>query len=75
VANWAQLYGIAAAIGGLFGLLVALGLLPVADGRGDPFAGRLLAVAGGVAVGVLLAAVAHLGVRWQLRRRTRRAGD
>lgn len=71
MANWGQLYLIAAAVGGLFGILVALGFLPVANGPNDPFAGRLLSVAGGVATGLVLAAVAHLGVRWQLRRRSR----
>jgi hypothetical protein len=75
--NWSSLYGTAALIGAGFGLLLGLGALPAApqwpaawgvEGIG-PVAALLLPVAGGALVGLLLAGAAHLGVRYQLRRR------
>ena len=76
--DWRRLYAVAALLGGGFGLLLALGLLPAApawpEGWGlSPISAGLallLPPAAGALVGLALAAMAHLGVRWQLRRRT-----
>jgi hypothetical protein len=79
--NWSQLYRIGAVLGAGMGLLVALDLLPAVPewpaGWGvrsrSILATVLLPVAGGTLVGILLGAAAHLGVRGQLRRRSRRS--
>jgi hypothetical protein len=74
--NWRRLYAAAAVAGGGLGLLVALGALPaiphqVATWLGsfdDTMVARLVSTIGGALIGLALAAVAHLGVTWQLRR-------
>jgi uncharacterized membrane protein YdfJ with MMPL/SSD domain len=78
--NWPGLYLAVTFAGAALGLLVALGVLPEIP---DQLTGwlrtvnRIVGVSvlllGGAAVGFVLAAVAHLGVRWQLRRHA--AGD
>jgi hypothetical protein len=69
--DWPRLYATAVLLGAGFGLLSSLGLLPSA-----PDWPALVAIPGGVLMGVLLAAAAHLGVRLQLRRRSsRRVGE
>ena len=67
--NWPRLYVAAALLGGGFGLLGSLGVLPSA-----PDWPTLVSIAGGAAIGLVLAAAAHLGVTLQLRRRARRFG-
>lgn len=67
--NWRGLYGVAAVLGGGVGFLGSLGVLPSA-----PHWPPLVSIAGGVVIGVALAAAAHLGVTLQLRRRVRRSG-
>jgi hypothetical protein len=67
--NWHRLYAIAAFLGAGSGLLGGLGVLPSA-----PDWPILVSMAGGVAIGLVLAAAAHLGVTLQLRRRSRRLG-
>ena len=77
--NWPRLYATAVALGGGFGLLLSLGVLPSApewpDGWGAATTSRwtaiVIPVAGGAFVGLVLAAAAHLGVTFQLRRRSR----
>jgi hypothetical protein len=78
--NWPRLYGTAVLLGAGFGLLLSLGVLPSApDWPGqwdvDP-SSRIFTVvvpvAGGALVGLVLAAAAHIGVRFQLRRRSSR---
>jgi hypothetical protein len=79
--NWPRLYAVAALLGAGFGLLLSLGALPSApdwpEGWGLPATGRIrtivMPIAGGALVGLVLAAVAHLGVRYQLRRRATRS--
>jgi hypothetical protein len=81
--NWPRLYAVAALIGAGAGLLLSLGALPSAPEWpaqwGVPATSRILIIvtpiAGGALVGVILAAVAHLGVRYQLRRRSSREGE
>jgi hypothetical protein len=77
--NWPRLYAVAVLLGAGFGLLLSLGVLPSApDWPGDwgvdsgPISTIVVPVAGGAFVGLALAAAAHLGVRMQLRRRSRR---
>ncbi|HEU4473621.1 MAG TPA: hypothetical protein VFR72_02225 [Gemmatimonadales bacterium] len=78
--NWPRLYGLAVALGAGFGLLLSLGVLPSApewpDGWDMNTTSRwsaiVIPVAGGALVGLLLAGAAHLGVRFQLRRRSGR---
>ena len=65
--NWPRLYATAVLLGAGFGLLSSLDLLP--SGPDWP---AVVTIVGGAAVGVLLAAAAHLGVRLQLRRRASR---
>jgi hypothetical protein len=77
--NWPRLYQGAALAGAALGLLVALELLPAipsqVTARLESFNSRSLAilvsVLSGALVGVALTAVAHVGVTWQLRRRSR----
>jgi hypothetical protein len=81
--NWPRLYAVAALLGAGFGLLLSLGALPSAPDWpaewGVPATGRIrtivMPIAGGAIVGLVLAAVAHLGVRYQLRRRASRDGE
>lgn len=81
--NWPRLYSIAALIGAGSGLLLSLGGLPSAPdwptGWGmetrSSIATLIIPVAGGALLGVALAAAAHLGVRYQLRRRSKSGPD
>ncbi len=80
--NWARLYAAATLAGAGLGILVLLGTLPGTPRqltswiRGvDVEVAILVVVLGGAAMGLALAAVAHLGVRWQLRWRSRTGGE
>jgi hypothetical protein len=74
--NWRRLYAAAAVAGGGLGLLVALGALPAIPHQvatslrsfDDPSSAWIVSIIGGALIGLALAAVAHLGVAWQLRR-------
>ena len=77
--NWPRLYSTAALLGAAFGLLLSIGALPSApewpaawglEVR-NPIGAILLPVIGGALVGLVLAAAAHLGTRYQLRRRSK----
>jgi hypothetical protein len=78
--NWPRLYALAVALGAGVGLLLSLGVLPSApdwpDGWDMSATSRwsaiVIPVAGGALVGLMLAAAAHLGVRFQLWRRSGR---
>jgi hypothetical protein len=78
--NWARLYSMAALLGAGFGLLLSIGALPSApDWPADwgvettsPSRTLILPVISGALVGLVLAGVAHLGVRYQLRRGSKR---
>ena len=65
--NWPRLYATAVILGGGFGLLSSLGLLPSA-----PDWPAVVTIAGGALTGLVLAAASHLGGRLQLRRRSAR---
>lgn len=75
--NWPRLYATAAAVGAGFGLLLSMGGPPLApdwpaewSAETTSLAATLLVpMACGALIAVALVAVAHLGVRWQLRRR------
>lgn len=78
--NWPRVYSTAVLLGAGFGLLLSLGALPSAPDWPsrwgvDP-SSRIVTivvpVAGGTLVGLVLAAAAHIGVRFQLRRRSTR---
>jgi hypothetical protein len=74
--HWGRLYAAATLAGAGLGLLVALEALPYIPPQltawmrrvSDPVAAAVV-VLGGALVGLVLAAVAHLGVHWQLRQR------
>jgi hypothetical protein len=76
--NWPRLYLAATLAGAGLGLLVVLGVLPEIPDQlttwlrsvNDEVAVAVVLV-GGAAVGFALTAIAHLGVRWQLRQRTK----
>jgi hypothetical protein len=78
--NWPRLYATAVLLGAGFGLLLSLGVLPSApewpgQWGADPtsrIVTIVLPVTGGAVVGLVLAAAAHIGVRFQLRRRSTR---
>ena len=81
--NWPRLYALAVLLGAGFGILLSIGVLPsapdwpaewdlVPTGR---MASIVVPVAGGALVGLGLAGVAHLGVRYQLRRGAGRGLD
>ena len=80
--NWPRLYAVAVSLGAGFGLLLSLGVPPSApDWPGEwglsptsRIATIVVPVAGGALVGLVLAAASHLGVRLQLRRRSRGIG-
>ncbi len=80
--NWRHLYAGAFLAGAGIGLLVVLGAFPATPHqvttwiRGlDRLVALFVCVMGGALAGLALAAVAHLGVTWQLRRRTKRSID
>jgi hypothetical protein len=81
--NWWRLYSVAVLIGAGSGLLLSIGALPSAPewpadwGVESPnLVGAILVpVTAGAVVGLVLAAAAHLGVRYQLRRRSKPGGD
>jgi hypothetical protein len=81
--NWSRVYALGVILGAGFGLLLSLGVLPSAPDWPPEWelvpAGRVASivvpVAGGSLVGLALAAVAHLGVRFQLRRQSDRRID
>jgi len=65
--------------GAALGLLVVLGLLPAIppqvtawlESFDNKAVAVLVTILGGALIGLALTAVAHLGVRWQLRQRSR----
>lgn len=75
--KWRRMYAAAALAGAALGLVVALGLLPAIppqltgwlESLDNRTVGMLVTILGGALVGLALAAVAHLGVAWQLRHR------
>lgn len=75
--RWRRMYAWAALGGAAVGLLVLLGLFPAIPPQvtawldsADSTEALLVPTLGGALVGLALAAVAHLGVVWQLRRRS-----
>jgi hypothetical protein len=76
--RWPRLYATAALAGAGAGLLVALGIFPATPHQvtawvrsfDDHLIGLMSAMLFGAIVGLTLTGVAHLGVRWQLRRRS-----
>ena len=74
--KWRWLYAGAACAGAGAGLFVVLGLFPATPpqvtawvrGFGNEVGALLLILVIGALIGLALAAVAHLGVTWQLRR-------
>lgn len=78
--NWARLYSVAALLGAGFGLLLSIGALPSAPDwpaewgvqPASPSRTLIVPVIVGAVVGLVLAGAAHLGVRYQLRRRAKR---
>ena len=76
--RWGRLYAAATLAGAGVGLLVLLGMLPSTPPQltswirsVDPEVAFLTLILGGALIGFTLTAVAHLGVRWQLSRRSR----
>jgi hypothetical protein len=77
--KWPRLYAAATLAGAALGVLLVLGVLPAVPHQvttwmrsvDDKVVVLLALVVGGALMGLALAAVAHLGVRWQLRRRSR----
>ena len=76
--KWRRLYAAATLAGAGLGILVVLGALPETPPQltawmrsVDHEVAVLAVIAGGAAIGFALAAVGHLGVSWQLRRRSR----
>jgi hypothetical protein len=77
--NWRRLYIAATLAGAGVGVLLVLGVLPVVPQQLTTWVGTvnskavalLTPIAGGALIGFALAAVAHLGVRWQLRQRSK----
>jgi hypothetical protein len=76
--NWRHLYAAAALAGAGVGLLVVLEALPATPHQvttwirgADKLVAWLVSLTGGALVGLALTAVAHLGVIWQLRRRSK----
>ncbi|HYF40531.1 MAG TPA: hypothetical protein VD930_12630 [Gemmatimonadales bacterium] len=76
--RWSRLYKAAALAGALAGLAVVLGLFPATPPQvtawirnfDNELAALTATMLAGAIVGLLLTAVAHLGVSWQLRRRS-----
>ena len=81
--NWPRLYRGAALAGAVLGLLVALRLLPAIPPQViawlESFDSSALAILtsilAGALVGLVLTAVAHFGVAWQLRRSRQRTHE
>lgn len=77
--SWRRLYAAAALAGAALGLLVALGAFPATPhqvtawigGFGTRWVAVLVSLTTGALFGLALAAVAHLGVNRQLRRRSK----
>lgn len=76
--KWSRLYAAVTLAGACLGLLVVLGVLPSIPPQlidwmrsVDHEVAALVVVLGGALTGFTLTAVAHLGVRWQLRQRSR----
>ena len=76
--NWVRLYAAATLAGAGLGILVILGALPGTPQQltswiqsVDAEVAILVVVLGCAVMGFALTAVAHLGVRWQLRRQSR----
>lgn len=75
--RWRRMYAAAALAGAGAGLFVVLGLFPATPPQvtawirsfNNEFVALLATLLSGAVIGLLLTAVAHLGVRWQLRRR------
>jgi len=76
--SWRHLYAAASLAGAGLGLLVALGALPAIprqvtawiDSFDTKWVAVLVSLTTGALFGLAFAAVAHLGVTWQLRRRS-----
>ncbi len=76
--KWPRMYAAAAIAGAFAGLCVVLGLFPATPpqvtawirGVDNEFLALLLVLVSGALIGLALAAVAHLGVILQLRRRS-----
>jgi hypothetical protein len=81
--NWRQLYVAATLAGAGLGVLLFVGALPAVphrlttwiDSVNNRAVALLVSVAGGAVIGCALAAIAHLGVRWQLRQRSKPGAD
>jgi hypothetical protein len=80
--SWRHLYAAGAIAGAALGLLVALGALPAIphqvtawiDSFGTKWGAVLASLTAGTLFGLAFAGIAHLGVNWQLRRRSK-TGD
>jgi protein-S-isoprenylcysteine O-methyltransferase Ste14 len=78
--KWPRLYAAATLAGVALGVLLVLGVLPAVPHQlttwmrsvDDKVVVVLALIVGGALMGLALAAVAHLGVLWQLRQRSRR---
>jgi hypothetical protein len=76
--SWRQLYAAASLAGAALGILVALGALPAIPQQvtawiqsfDTTWIAVLVSLTYGALLGLALAAIAHLGVNWQLRRRS-----
>jgi hypothetical protein len=76
--SWRQLYAAASLAGAAFGVLVALGALPAIPQQvtawiysfDSTWVAVLVSLTCGALFGLALAAIAQLGVTWQLRRRS-----
>jgi hypothetical protein len=76
--QWRRLYAAAALAGAAAGFCLALGLFPATPPRvaawvrssESAFVPPLVTSVLGALIGLILTAVAHLGVHWQLRRRS-----
>ncbi len=76
---WRRLYTAMALVGAGMGVLLVLGLLPATPQRitawirnaDNRLVALLVPILGGALVGLVLTATAHVGVLWQLRRRSR----
>ena len=76
--EWRWLYAATTLAGAAVGILLVLGLLPAVPHQvttwmrtlDNKLVALLVPVLGGALMGLALTAVAHVGVRWQLRRRS-----